>query len=371
MEVPIPDRAAAGRELARLLDHLRGRDDLIVLALPRGGVPVAAEIAAALGAPLDVMLVRKLGVPGFPELAMGAIASGGVRVLNEDVIRSYRIADEAIAAVAREEQAELERRERLYRGDRPWPPLQGRWVVLVDDGLATGATMKAAIQAVRAQSPAGITVAVPVAPPETVRALKGMVDEVVCPLQPKAFYAIGQWYLDFSQTSDQEVREILAWFAAPAPSEPAAPPWRPVETEIPADERASWLQSFALAHHGWLADVVRVPTDRLEREGMAAAADGEVLARELPLKEIDYEAGAGGGRLRLVLGTGGARRTVEVADLTRLLGERLGEADAGLRADGADGGSVLLRFRAPARPEALDGLSASELDQNEHGSGGG
>ncbi len=209
LPVPIPNRHAAGQALAEALKSYAGRDDVIVLALPRGGVPVAAEVARALGAPLDVMLVRKLGLPGHAELAMGAIASGGVRVMNDDVVRRLGVSPAAIEAVAEAEGRELARRERVYRGERPWPDLKGRCVILVDDGLATGATMHAAIDAVRAQQPDCIVVAVPVAPPDTVRTLEPLVDEVVCPLQPESFMAIGQWYRDFTQTSDDEVLTLL------------------------------------------------------------------------------------------------------------------------------------------------------------------
>ncbi len=209
MKLPIPDRRAAGRALAEALDRYAGRKDVIVLALPRGGVPVAAEIARGLDVPLDVMLVRKLGAPWQPELAMGAIASGGVRVMNDEVVRGMGISPEAIEQVAQEELKELERRERAYRGNRPWPDLTDKTVILVDDGLATGATMHAAIDAVRAQNPAQIVVAVPVAPPDTVRALEPLVDEVVCLFQPEPFMAIGQWYQDFSQLTDAEVQALL------------------------------------------------------------------------------------------------------------------------------------------------------------------
>ncbi len=216
MDLPIPDRRTAGQTLAQALQPYAHRNDTIVLGLPRGGVPVAAEVAKALQAPLDVILVRKLGVPGHSELAMGAIASGGVRVMNEDVLRSVGVSPVAIEAVATKEGHELERRERTYRGDRPWPDLAGRCVILVDDGLATGATMHAAIDAVRAQKPGRIVVAVPVAPPDTVHRLELLVDEVVCPLQPEPFIAIGQWYQAFSQVSDAEVEALLAEQAGPA-----------------------------------------------------------------------------------------------------------------------------------------------------------
>ncbi|MCO5167576.1 MAG: phosphoribosyltransferase [Planctomycetes bacterium] len=206
------DRAEAGRvlgaHLARALGE--GREDVLVLALPRGGVPVAAEVADALDAPLDLMLVRKLGVPGHEELAMGAIASGGVRVLNQEVVDALSISSGVVEEVTRREQAELERRARAYRGDRPPPGLAGRTLVLVDDGLATGATMRAAAGAARQAGPARVVVAVPVAPAETLDALARDADEVVCPATPAPFFGVGQWYVDFDQTTDDEVRDLLA-----------------------------------------------------------------------------------------------------------------------------------------------------------------
>ncbi len=204
------DRAEAGRQLAALLSGYAHRPDLLVLALPRGGVPVAYEVARALDAPLDVFLVRKLGVPGHEELAMGAIASGGVRVLNDDVVESLRLPLSIIDQVTAREQEELQRRERAYRGDRPPPDAQGRTVILVDDGLATGSTMRAAAAAVHRQQPARIVVAVPVAAASTCDTLRAEVDEVVCVLAPEPFYAVGIWYEDFSQTTDDEVRDLLA-----------------------------------------------------------------------------------------------------------------------------------------------------------------
>jgi putative phosphoribosyl transferase len=206
---PYDDRRHAGIVLAQRLKHFKGRNDVVVLALPRGGVPVAHEVARALDAPLDVFLVRKLGVPGHRELAMGAIASGGVRVLNEDVVAAYRLPEAAIDAVAREEQAELIRRERTYRNGRAPVDLRGRVVLLIDDGLATGATMKAAVEAVRAHKPARIVVAVPVGSPDTCREFADVADEIVCARAPEYFAAVGQWYHDFSQTSDEQVRELL------------------------------------------------------------------------------------------------------------------------------------------------------------------
>jgi predicted phosphoribosyltransferase len=204
------DRREAGRRLAAQLAAYAHRPDVIVLALPRGGVPVGYEVARALDAPLDVFLVRKLGVPGHEELAMGAVATGGMRVLNEQVVQGLRIPDHVIAAVAVKEEHELRRRERLYRGDRPPPDVRGRTVILVDDGLATGATMLAAAEALRRQQPARIVVAVPTGSPDTCDALREHVDEVVCAVTPEPFHSVGLWYQDFSQTTDDEVRALLA-----------------------------------------------------------------------------------------------------------------------------------------------------------------
>jgi predicted phosphoribosyltransferase len=192
-----------------LLQHYQGRDDVVVLALPRGGVPVAYEVARALGAPLDVFLVRKLGVPGHEELAMGAIASGDVVVLEDDVVRGLGIAPEVVQRVAEQEERELARREQAYRGDSPFPDLRGKVVILVDDGLATGSSMRAAVQAVRSHDPARIVVAVPAAPESTCRELETEVDEVICAVTPSPFFAVGQAYWDFAQTTDDEVRALL------------------------------------------------------------------------------------------------------------------------------------------------------------------
>jgi putative phosphoribosyl transferase len=204
------NRREAGRILAWLLMKYADRDDVLVLALPRGGVPVGFEVAHALKAPLDVFIVRKLGVPGHDELAMGAIASGGVRVLNDDVVISLELEPEVIDAVAAREEKELARRERLYRGARPAPDVHGRTVILVDDGLATGSTMRAAVAALRKQGPARIVVAVPVAAPETCEEFKTEVDEAVCAATPRMFNGVGRWYDDFSQTTDEEVHDLLA-----------------------------------------------------------------------------------------------------------------------------------------------------------------
>ena len=204
------NRTDAGRQLAEKLAAYAHRPGVLVLALPRGGAPVGFELARALGAPLDVFLVRKLGVPGYEELAMGAVATGGVRVLNDEIVRGLGISEHEIDAAAARELQELARRQRLYRGDRPLPDIAGRTVILVDDGLATGATMRAAIAAVRQQQPARIVVAVPTASPDTCEALKAEADDVVCAMTPEPFLAVGHWYEDFTQTTDDEVRELLA-----------------------------------------------------------------------------------------------------------------------------------------------------------------
>jgi predicted phosphoribosyltransferase len=211
MNTPFANRTDAGRLLADTLSDLpKAGIDTLVLALPRGGVPVAAPVARALGAGLDLMIVRKLGTPHNPELAMGAIASGDILVRNDDVIAAAGVDAAQFTAVMNRELQELRRRQRVYRGDRPYPALKGRGVVLVDDGVATGATMFAAIEAVRRQQPAQLVVAVPVAPPEVVARLRQKVDRVVCLQVPEPFFAIGNWYQDFSQTGDDEVRSLLA-----------------------------------------------------------------------------------------------------------------------------------------------------------------
>jgi putative phosphoribosyl transferase len=209
MRSPFRNRRDAGQRLALELQAYAHRPNVIVLALPRGGVPVGFEVAKELAAPLDVFVVRKLGLPWHDELAMGAIASGGVRVLNRDLIRVARVTEAEIARVVAAEQTELERRERLYRGDRPFPDLHGKTVILVDDGLATGSTMRAGVEALRLEGPARVVVAVPVAAQETCNAFRDIADEIVCAETPEPFRAVGLWYQDFSQTTDEEVHELL------------------------------------------------------------------------------------------------------------------------------------------------------------------
>jgi putative phosphoribosyl transferase len=204
------NRSEAGSMLALKLDAYKNRPDVLVLGLPRGGVPVAYEVARQLNAPLDVFIVRKLGVPGQEELGMGAIATSGVRILHDRIVRELGIPQRVVDAVTESEQRELERRERLYRGDRPAPRIQGNVVIVVDDGLATGSSMKAAVAALRQQQPSRLIVAVPTAPAETCDELRSMADEVVCAFTPEPFYAVGGSYVDFRQTTDDEVRDLVS-----------------------------------------------------------------------------------------------------------------------------------------------------------------
>ncbi|HZI41480.1 MAG TPA: phosphoribosyltransferase [Gemmatimonadaceae bacterium] len=203
------NRTDAGRQLAAELTRYGARSDVLVLGLPRGGVPVAFEIAMAIDAPLDVFVVRKLGLPGHEEFGIGAIASGGVRVVDESVLRAYGVDAEMLNQITERERRELRRREHVYRDDRPFPSVADRVVILVDDGLATGSTMRAAVAALRAENPREIVVAVPVGAPETCAAMARLADEVVCLATPEPFYAVGLWYEDFEQTDDDEVHDLL------------------------------------------------------------------------------------------------------------------------------------------------------------------
>jgi predicted phosphoribosyltransferase len=203
------DRHEAGVRLAQALSRYAGRNDVVVLGLPRGGVPVAYEVAQRLGAPLDVFVVRKVGIPGHEEVAMGALATGGVRVVNRDLLDRLGISDHVFDTIAAREEVELERREQLYRGARPATPVRGRTVLLVDDGLATGSTLRAAVKALKQLQPARVVVAVPVAPVESCNELRGEADDVVCLVTPEDFRAVGAFYEDFSQTTDEEVQQLL------------------------------------------------------------------------------------------------------------------------------------------------------------------
>ena len=209
------DRTEAGRELAAVLSsRYAGRTDLLVLGLPRGGVPIAYEIAIALDSPLDVFVVRKLGLPGHEEFGIGAIASGGVRIVDESVLRAYGVDQEMLGRITERERRELERRERSYRDDRPFPVVRDRTVILVDDGLATGSTMRAAVAALKVESPRAIVIAVPVGARESCQAMAQIVDDLVCLMTPEPFYAVGLWYENFDQTDDEEVHELLERAAA-------------------------------------------------------------------------------------------------------------------------------------------------------------
>jgi putative phosphoribosyl transferase len=220
------NRTQAGKLLAERLSKYAGQPGVLVLALPRGGVPVGYEVAKALGAELDVLLVRKLGLPGHEEYAMGAVGSGGVRVINPDLLESGIVSPATIEAVTARELREIERRDRLYRGGRPPPQLAGRTVIIVDDGIATGSTMQAAVALVRKQHPARVVVAVPVGAPDSLEALAPQVDELVCLMAPPYFQAVGQWYRHFDQTSDEEVQDLLAraWREQPSPTSAIHPP---------------------------------------------------------------------------------------------------------------------------------------------------
>ena len=210
MQTRFHNRSEAGRLLASKLQHYAGHHQIVVLALPRGGVPVAYEVARALGAPLDVFLVRKLGVPGHEELAMGAIATGDVRVLNVRLVHELQIPDQAVEEVTARERRELLRREQAYRGNRLPPDISGKTIILIDDGIATGSTMRAAIAALQKQHPAKLVVAVPAAALSTYEEVRSEVDDIVAVMTPEPFHGVGQWYTDFTQTTDEEVRELLA-----------------------------------------------------------------------------------------------------------------------------------------------------------------
>jgi len=245
MQRQFRDRREAGRRLAMHLREYAGRPDVLVLGLARGGVPVASEVARALQLPLDVFVVRKLGVPGHEELAMGAIATGGVRVLDTRVIRSWNVPDAAIARVTSEQHRELERREDAYRDMRPTPEVGGRTVLLVDDGLATGASMFAAVSALRRANPAVIVVAVPVGAPEACEAMRRHADDCVCVLAPPQFRGVGEWYVDFSQTTDAEVRALLNAAARRVGTDPQSHLRAPVREPLAPQPRRRGVSAIA------------------------------------------------------------------------------------------------------------------------------
>jgi putative phosphoribosyl transferase len=338
------DRREAGRALADHLTELRGTPGLMVLALPRGGLPVAEEIAAALDAPLDIFLVRKLGVPGHPELAMGAIGSGGVRVLNQDVVGMLRIDAGTIEAVAREEELEMDRREREYRGERPEPEIRGRTVLLVDDGLATGSTMRAAAEAVRALDPRELIIAVPVGARETCDDLAKIADRVVCARTPDPFRAVGLWYEDFSQTTDDEVREILARSRETA-EEPVTIPACPAElkADLVVPPNAAGLILFAHGSgSGRHSTRNRFVAQTLNEAGLAT------LLLDL-LTEEEESADARTGHLRFDIPMLAGR----LADATRWAGSdpRVGSLPIGYFGASTGGGAALMA--AAELPDAV------------------
>jgi putative phosphoribosyl transferase len=335
MSLLIRDRASAGRELGRVLLHYRKRPDVLVLALPRGGVPVAAEVARALHAPLDVLVVRKLRVPGHEDLALGAIASGGVRVLNRDIAASVGIAESAIEAVASREEHELQLRMKAYRGARPWPEIKDLRVIIVDDGIATGATMEAAVSAIRAQSPASVIVAAPLAPIDSLKRLRRAADVVACLETPHPFGTVGSWYENFPQISDDDVRAILCerWAeedAAEAVSGPLSVPRtddsearevaaRPCHAEhvtVPAGATAlegvlavpgpaSGIVVFVQGGDGRFGESNQVVADRLNAIGLATLQVNLLTRseeqRDSGVARLRYEPGLLSGRLLRVL----------------------------------------------------------------------
>lgn len=339
--MPFRDRRDAGRQLAARLAHLGDRD-LVVVALPRGGVPVGYEVAEALGAPLDVIIVRKLGLPFQPELGMGAIGEDGVRVLNVDVVRMSDVSEDELASVEARERAELERRALRYRGGRPRVDLEGRTVVIVDDGIATGGTALAAVQVARAHGADRVVLAVPVAPPDTVRRLEAEADEVVCVQMPRSMWAIGAWYEDFRQTSDEEVVELLESAArrtrgsgarrgadppdASTTGNPGDPPW-PVEedVEIPADDRIlpgrlslpDGATSLVLFAHGSGSSRFS-PRNRFVAERLNRAGAGTLLLDLLSPEEESFRPNVFDVDLlarRLVAAAGWAHKESEAAGL--------------------------------------------------------
>ncbi|AZZ90160.1 phosphoribosyltransferase [Hahella sp. KA22] len=330
MDLPIKNRVVAGRMLAQALDAYRSRNNLLVLALPRGGVPVANEISMAFSAPLDLLLVRKLGAPRYPELAMGAIASGGAIVMNEDVVNVHQISEEEIVSVRAREEKELRRRDQIYRGEKPPPEIRGRCVIVVDDGMATGATMKAGVAALRQMQPETIVAAIPVAPSDTLTELQTMVDEVVCLAMPEPFYSIGGCYTDFSQTSDKEVIEILkaAWAQESKSS----------DEEPQSLEKTSWTEycrQFSHEHHGWLVSF-------REEAPVAARRHREMKFQNLPLESLDYDARDDVFQLS-VLDTGKPHE-ISIFCPKRLAESPHGASSASLQIDTGEGGSILLGF---------------------------
>lgn len=343
------DRRDAGRHLARRLSTYARREDVIVLALPRGGVPVAYEIAEALEARLDVFVVRKLGVPGHEELAMGAIASAGVQVLDPGILARFGVSEAEIEEVTRKERSELARRERAYREDRAPLELRGRTVILVDDGLATGASMQAAVAALSSASPARVVIAVPVAPPSTARVFAGLVDEFVCLATPERFIAVGMFYEDFGETSDEEVRSLLDTAAArvsiggPVMTASAARSSGGHDriVRIAPQDWEDCFDRFSRSHEGWLATLTTVGAE----SGM------QTEARDLPLGGVVPEP-----RMKAV--------SIRLGPLDHFVNHpssvwlRVGPdgAEKALEIEAADATRTLLEFRSALPTEMVDGI---------------
>ena len=344
MALPMRDRREGGRLLAAKLAAYAGEPDVLVLGLPRGGVPVAFEVAIALGAPLDVVLVRKLGVPGHEELAMGAIASGGARVLNEDVVAGLGIPEDVVDAVADRERRELERRERLYRGDRLPPEVRGRTVVLVDDGLATGATMRVAAAALRAQHPRRLVVAVPIASPATCAEVRAGVDQVVCAHTAEPFYAVGLWYEDFSPTTDEEVRDVLRTATQRSATARAGGRGRHQAADRPPREAKRHLAPPAPGQAGRLADRGRREAGRGEPSEPAQRPRTGQGGNEQRVRDV-----AGRTRHRDLLARHGIAPDADEATLLAALAARGWEARVEELATRPEGGSGRApRYRALA-----------------------
>ncbi len=349
------NRHVAGRQLAKKLAQYRHCVNGLVLGLPRGGVPVAYEIALALALPLDVFVVRKLGVPGHEELAMGAIAAGGLRLLNEDVVRYLRPSASTIAAVTAKEQIELERRMRAYRGTRAPLQFESRTVILVDDGLATGSTMRAAIAALRQQNPARLVVAVPVAPLATYYEIKAQVDEMVAIYLPENLQSVSGWYEDFSQTTDEEVCQLLA---QATPRRTAVMEGNPsplasrhgqeggsimATKEIPRDQWVEFFDGFSKRHEGWLATIEVLQSD----------IGAQTEAERLPFVGISADVKDNENRLEIRLGNqpnSGITHAITSPTCVQVKQNEEGEDEA-LEIESSDGEITLLRFRRTAKGE--------------------
>ncbi len=356
MQLPLKNRREAGRALALLLDDFRGRDDVQVLALPRGGVPVAYEVALALDVDLDVLIVRKLGVPGHEELAMGAIASGGERVMNQDIVLFHQIPPEVVDQVVARETQELERRERAYRADRPLPELQGKTVIIVDDGLATGATMRAAITAVSRQNPAWLVVAVPVAASVTINQLRTVVNECIVLTTPEPLFAIGQWYQDFSQTSDDEVKHLLAdaWSRQGAARAEALDEEAIQLTKVVPGQWQRFCQSFGADHRGWLVTLGEVDTQQLQEQPERARTAMRKRVDGVPLRNVAYDSGQNA--VLVEVSEDQQARQVSVDHPVSLYRERVQDSDKGLRIDTESGTSMLVEFHPVPSPAERAGV---------------